>query len=245
MTWRPPKPPPTPEPAPQPKRAPLPDTPSVDAFEDTAQERSLKLIRAFTQALHGEDAWNRLSRSEQGRIRGAVRDLPDDTTPDQILEKTAAYAKDNPDITITANAVVANWNSIGRQRGSDITDLQQYRIQKVDSVTLGLATRTPQHYTREDGLEVTFALRLVDGQEHCVEGICLSSPPDPVYRYRSLNTGREVKPTGVDTEGAATYTTVDRDRAWDDRHGPGGWNKPPDEIRRKIHDTLGRTADVD
>lgn len=231
---------------PPPTRRPKPPQPQPDrtkqAYTPTKSETTFDKIRAFTTALYPGRQWDQLGKAEQGRIRGAVANLPADATPQQIMHKTHQYAKDNPDLTITATAIAANWSAIGHQKGAHIAGLT-----KGDTITASLATTQPQQYTDNQGRTYTYALRLVDGQPAPIEGWSITPG---THRYRRIDTGQIIKPTGqTDPDGNLKFTYTDKHpdhqthttqtqptttpQPKDNRYGP-----PPPDIKQHISTLL-------
>lgn len=82
---------------------PLPPPPPRPNRKDTRA-----LYTAFCTAL----GYTNPSKVERGRINAAIRDLPDDATPEQVTRRTAIFLKESGLTFIGPQGIVGNWSRL-------------------------------------------------------------------------------------------------------------------------------------
>ena len=82
---------------------PLPPPPPRPNSKDTRA-----LYTAFCTAL----GYTNPSKVERGRINAAIRDLPDDATPEQVTRRTAIFLKESGLTFVGPQGIVGNWSRL-------------------------------------------------------------------------------------------------------------------------------------
>ena len=82
---------------------PLPPPPQPEKRKDTRA-----LYTAFAEAL----GYTNPTKIERGRINAAIRDLPDDATPDQVRRRTAIFLKESGLTFVGPQGIVGNWSRL-------------------------------------------------------------------------------------------------------------------------------------
>lgn len=82
---------------------PLPPPPAAKPNKDHRA-----LYTAFCEAL----GYKNPTAIERGRINAAIRDLPDDATPDQIRRRTAIFLRESGLKFVGPQGIVGNWSRL-------------------------------------------------------------------------------------------------------------------------------------
>lgn len=82
---------------------PLPPPPQPEQRKDTRA-----LYTAFCTAL----GYTNPSKIERGRVNAAIRDLPDDATPEQVTRRTALFIKESGLTFVGPQGIVGNWSRL-------------------------------------------------------------------------------------------------------------------------------------
>lgn len=85
---------------------PLPPPPQSKPTPEGKDVRAL--YTAFCTAL----GYNNPSKIERGRINAAIRDLPDDATPEQVQRRTALFLKESGLTFVGPQGIVGNWSHL-------------------------------------------------------------------------------------------------------------------------------------
>ena len=85
---------------------PLPPPPQPKPRQQGKDVRAL--YTAFTEAL----GYTNPSKIERGRINAAIRDLPNDATPEQVTRRTAIFLKESGLTFVGPQGIVGNWSRL-------------------------------------------------------------------------------------------------------------------------------------